>query len=241
MAQPLVRHASALLAAVALVALTGPSSAQDAPKKMTAKNPIVLGTVTPLGEAAITIPAGAVVPNYELQGEMVRIWQGPFTATIRLDELQEQTEATPTPTPGPEATAQVAAAQEADTPPEVEETAQAAQAVPNPIAASSSFAALPPWALPAACGALLAYAIFTTLALLRSRAAQGGGHKRSGAAESAAGPVVAIASGKGARPAVVSEGGRAIACPLCAKNIPLEKISKGRNVCPSCGGAFVGE
>ena len=44
-----------------------------------------------------------------------------------------------------------------------------------------------------------------------------------------------------AKPAVVADGGRAIVCPLCDENIPLEKTSKGRNTCPSCRGTFVGE
>ncbi len=93
--------------------------------------------------------------------------------------------------------------------------------------------------MPAAFGALAAYALFATIALLRRRRAATPATAASRNPKDA--PVVALPSQTKAKPAVVAAGGRAIACPLCGKNIPLEKVSQGRNSCPSCQGTFVGE
>lgn len=245
---PPVRPLSLVLAALALAVGSETAKAQAAPEsRPTAKKEIVLGTLTPLGEASITIPAGSVLTNQETQGDKIRIWQGPFSTTVGIEAVQmpQPPAENPAQDPSPE-TKQEECAQKTS-PPETaaEQTPAAPPAAPEPatVDGEPAIAALPEWAVPAAGGALLAYAILTTVALLRSRnrAETKTAPISDEAKKETATPVVAIGPKKNAVPAVVSDGGRSIACPLCAKSIPLEKISKGRNVCPSCGGAFVGE
>lgn len=245
---PAVRTTFLALAAVGSFALGETAVAQAAPENQpTAQQEIVLGTLTPLGEASITIPAGTVLTNQEQQGDKIRVWQGPFSATVSMEAVRTPQPPAETPTQesapadNPEESAQTAS------PPETaaEQTPATPPPAPQPpvVGAEPALAGLPDWAVPAAGGALLAYALFTTVALLRSRnrAENKTAPVSEGAKKETAAPVVAIAPKKNARPAVVSDGGRSIACPLCSKNIPLEKITKGRNVCPSCGGTFVGE
>jgi len=226
------------------------ATAQAAPENQpTAQQEIVLGTLTPLGEASITIPAGTVLTNQEKQGDKLRVWQGPFSATVGM--VAVQTPQAPVETQAqdsaPAANQEEAASAQATLLSETvagETPAAPPAAPPTPLVeAESALAGLPDWAVPAAGGALLAYALFTTVALLRSRnrAETKSSPVSQEATKEPAAPVVTIAPKKNARPAVVSDGGRSIACPLCSKNIPLEKITKGRNVCPSCGGTFVGE
>ena len=220
-----------------LVALAAHTLAQNAVTNFIASKDLPLSTKTPLGEATVVIPAGKAITNYEIQGEQVKIRQGAFTAVVALTDLQTS----PTPAPSPEASpTPTPEATPASTPtPEPEPSAtEAPDASPASSAAEPN--GLPDWLVPAAFGALAAYALFATIALLRPR-----GGRRSIAAgrerNTKDAPVVALPSQSKAKPAVMAAGGRAIACPLCGKNIPLEKVSKGRNSCPSCHGAFVGE
>ena len=232
-----LRARCATLSLCLLVALTAHTLAQSAPTNFTASKDLLLSTKTPLGEATVTIPAGATITNYEMQGEQVKIRQGAFTAVVALADLQTPPAPAPSPetspTPTPEATP-------ASTP--TPEPEPAATAAPDPSPASSAAApnALPDWLMPAVFGTLVAYALFATIALLRPR----GGRKSTATVRdrnTKDAPVVALPSQSKAKPAVMAAGGRAIACPLCGKNIPLEKVSQGRNSCPSCQGTFVGE
>ena len=232
-----LRARCATLSLCLLVALAAHALAQSAPTNFTASKDLLLSTKTPLGEATVTIPAGEAITNYEMQGEQVKIRQGAFTAVVALADVQTSSTPAPSPetspTPTPEATP-------ASTP--TPEPEPAATAAPDPSPASSAAApnALPDWLMPAAFGALVAYALFATIALLRPRA----GRKSTATVRdrnTKDAPVVVLPSQSKAKPAVMAAGGRAIACPLCGKNIPLEKVSKGRNSCPSCHEAFVGE
>jgi len=242
------RHSSLILAILALAVGSEVSKAQTAPEnRPTAQEDIILGTLTPLGEASITIPAGTVLTNQEAQGDKIRVWQGPFSATVGVEAVQipQPTAESRVQDPAPE-TKQEEPAQKTSPPDtEAEQIPAPPPAEPKPakVDTETAIAALPEWAIPAAGGALLAYALFATVALLRSR--KSAEAKTTPISDETtkekAAPVVAIAPKKNAMPAVVSDGGRSIACPLCAKSIPLEKITKGRNVCPSCGGSFVGE
>jgi hypothetical protein len=219
--------------------------AQPAPTNMMAANEIVLATKTPLGDASITISAGTVLTNCVLSGENVSIRQGPFAATVDLADVEPiaSATATPTPTSTPTPTPTPATPQTAEQTPSPASSAAATQ----PAAESSTTAVglagdLPDWVVPAAGGALVAYAIFTTLALLLSRRRR----RRSPISPSKAEqpkkpPVVAMPAKPTPKPAVVADGGQAIACPLCGKNIAMEKVGKGRNRCPHCDEAFVVE
>ena len=245
--RPSPRTLSLAIAALLLAAVCATSKAQTAQEnKPTANEPIVLSTVTPLGEASITLPAGAVITNQEQQGDKIRVWQGPFSATVGMEAIQAEQPPVEN-LPGNPAAENV---QEQPAPTSAPpETSAAPEATPDAspqasvVATGPAMSGMPDWVIPAAGGALLAYALFTTVALLRSRtrAKESSAPVPEAAKEKNAGPVVTIAPKKNAQPAVVSDGGRSIACPLCAKSIPLEKIKKGRNVCPSCNGTFVGE
>lgn len=231
------RARCAALSPVLLATLAAHTLAQSAVTNFTASKDLLLSTKTPLGEATVTIPAGAAITNYEVQGEQVKIRQGAFTAVVALADVQTP----PTPAPSPEASpTPTPEATPASTPtPEPEPSATAAPE-PSPASSVAGLDSLPDWLVPAAFGALAAYALFATIALLRPR-----GRRRSIATgrerHAKDAPVVALPSQSKAKPAVMAADGRAIACPLCGKNIPLEKVSKGRNSCPSCHGAFVGE
>jgi hypothetical protein len=233
---PLRTKCAALLPGL-LLAITAQALAQSAPTNFAATKDLLLSTKTPLGDATVTIPAGTAITNYEMQGAQVKIRQGAFTAVVALADVQ----AAPTPAPAAES-APTPAPEATPTPTPAPATQPSATAAPDAAPANSAneTSGLPDWLMPAAFGALAAYALFATVALLRPR----GGRKRTTIVPDRNikdAPVVALPSPTKAKPAVVAEGGRAIACPLCGKNIPLEKISKGRNSCPSCKGAFVGE
>lgn len=212
--------------------------AQQAPTNLVANEGIALQTITPLGEAKIEITPGTVLTNFEIQGERVRIWQGPFSATVDLAGLQ-----TPAPAPQPTATATPSPASSTNP----EQPAPSPEPTATPMPESSPAQALPPvptsetesapwpsWVPQAAVAALALYALFSTVALLRAR-------RPAARATPAKPPVVILPKTSAAKPATVSDGGRAIACPLCGKDIPREKISHGRNDCPSCSGRFVCE
>jgi hypothetical protein len=49
---------------------------------LVAVDPIILRTKTPLGDASIILPAGAPLKTFEVQGENIKVWQGPFTAVV---------------------------------------------------------------------------------------------------------------------------------------------------------------
>jgi len=231
-----LRTKCAALSACLLAALAAHALAQTAPTNFTANKDLLLSTKTPLGEATMTMPAGTAITNYEMQGAQVKIRQGAFSAVVALADVQTAPAPAPvpetSPSPAPEATP-------ASTPAPAPEPS--ATAAPEQVAANSAAepSGLPNWLMPAAFGALAAYALFATIALLRGRRPRPppvAAHRNPKDA-----PVVALPSQNKAKPAVMAAGGRAIACPLCGKNIPLEKVSQGRNSCPSCQGAFVGE
>jgi hypothetical protein len=227
----------AALSTCLLAALAAHALAQTAPTNFTANKDLLLSTKTPLGEATMTMPAGTAITNYEMQGAQVKIRQGAFSAIVALADVQTAPAPAPvpetSPSPAPEATP-------ASTPAPAPEPAATAAPEPSPTNSAAEPSGLPDWLMPAAFGALAAYALFATIALLRPR----GGRKSTATVRdrnTKDAPVVALPSQSKAKPAVMAAGGRAIACPLCGKNIPLEKVSQGRNSCPSCQGAFVGE
>jgi len=223
------RDFAALLGAVLLALICGNSLAQEsaitsvAPTNFVTVETIALTTKTPLGDATIDIPAGTTLTNFEVQGDRVKVWQGPFVASVPMASLQKPApQSTPTPTPTPQATP-VPGASTAPPSSALEETNAALRGVPS-------------WLLPATVGALATYALLATAALVRAR-------RRHSAPQTAPGqpPVVILPPKTLPSPAVVADGGRAIACPICGKNIPLHKVAKGPNHCPDCGGKFVGE
>jgi hypothetical protein len=233
---PSLRARRVALLPCLLAALAAHTLAQTVPTNFTANKDLLLSTKTPLGEAAMTMPAGTAITNYEIQGAQVKIRQGAFSAVVAMADVQTAPAPAPvaeaSPSPAPEATPASTSAPAPE---------PAATAAPEPAAASEPATpnGLPDWLMPAAFGALAAYALFATIALLRGRRPATpaiAAHRNTKDA-----PVVALPSQTKAKPAVVAAGGRAIACPLCGKNIPLEKVSQGRNSCPSCQGTFVGE
>jgi hypothetical protein len=228
-----LRTKCAARSACLLAALAAHALAQTAPTNFTANKDLLLSSKTPLGEATMTMPAGTAITNYEMQGAQVKIRQGAFSAIVALADVQTA----PAPAPVPETS--LSPAPEA-TPAPAPEPAATAAPKPSPANSAAEPSGLPDWLMPAAFGALVAYAFFATIALLRPR----GGRKSTTTVRdrnTKDAPVVALPSQSKAKPAVMAAGGRAIACPLCGKNIPLEKVSQGRNSCPSCQGTFVGE
>jgi len=207
-------------------------SAPPASQNLVAHQSISLVTKTPLGDAAVQIAPGTALTNVEVQGERVKVSQGPFSTTVKLAEVQPA--AANTPAPDPTATRPPPASPE----PSPANTAEEAEAPAASSGPPEVEAALPSWALPAVCGALGTYAAFATLALFRARRRTISATRTKVAASM---PVVSLPSKTAAKPAVVADEGRAIACPHCGTNIPMEKVAKGRNHCPSCKGNFVGE
>lgn len=214
---------------------------QMPPTNLVANEAIMLRATTPLGPAGVEIEAGTILTNYEIQGDQVKIWRGPFFATVDLAGVQP---VPPPPTPEPSATptplplaSNIPAA-----------TATAPESPATPAAPSTPEATPPanfaaglerlPWWIPQAAAAVLAiYALFSTLALLRAR-------RRAATVtptKTEKPPVITVPKPGAAKPAVVSDGGNAIACPLCHAKIPLEKLLPGRNDCPSCRGRFICE
>jgi hypothetical protein len=226
------------LALTATALFAQPASSGSQPPTLVANKPISLATKTPLGDATVQISPGTQLTNFEIQGEQVKIWQGPFTTTVGLAEVQPPSAEVsvapePTMTPTTISSPTPTAADPSPTPAlEKPETSVS----PGTTTLVETAGGMPSWVLPAICGALAAYAIFTTLAWLGLRRT-----KETKTGRASAAPVVAISPQVTAKPAVVSEEGRAIACPLCGKNIAIESVNKGRNHCPSCGGKFVGE
>ena len=218
---------AALPACVIIIAL--PPSAAPAlqtPTNLVASEPILLRATTPLGEASIEIAAGATLTNFEIQGDKVRVWQGPFTTTVALADVQPP-EPTPAPTPEPTATPEPS--------PEATPTPAAAAAPAQPQDPPSTWVfdsgSWPPWVFPAAVGALALYALLATLALIRVRQ-PGKPEVHPSAPAAKPGP---------AKSATASKDGSAIHCPHCSTDIPIAQISPGRNTCPSCRNRFVCE
>jgi len=75
-----------LLAAVAASGLAVPGRAEE-PPALTAARDLVLVTKTPLGEAAIVLPAGSLLTGAEEDGAEFVIRQGPFTARVPREEI----------------------------------------------------------------------------------------------------------------------------------------------------------
>jgi hypothetical protein len=220
--------------------------AQSPATNFTASKDLVLSTKTPLGDATVTIPSGTAITNYEAQGGQVKIWQGPFTAVVATNDVQAEPVPTakpdPSPAPSPEANPGIAAPtapQPAAAGPDV--SAMEFPSMDNAGLLPVISPALPDWLLPGAGGALVAYALFATIALLRTSRRRGETRHASSAHTGNEAPVIALPPETKAKPAVVTHGGRAIACPLCGKEIAMEKVSKGRNRCPSCQGTYVVE
>jgi len=239
MFRQLPRVLSFAVAVATSIAQPAPSPSPT-PLSLVANEAITLVTKTPLGDASVQIAPGTALTNFEVQGDKVKIWQGPFGATVELAELQPTdaqsavtTEPAATSPPNSSPTPTAPEPSPANTP----EESKSSATTPSPEEITSA-TALPSWILPAICGALAAYGVSATLALLRSR-------RKSApvppAKVAATAPVVSLPSKATAKPAVVADEGRSIACPICGKSIPLEKVVKGRNHCPSCEGKFVGE
>ncbi|MGA0094144.1 MAG: hypothetical protein ACO3J2_07620 [Chthoniobacterales bacterium] len=225
---PLFRRIGLRLGVISV--LVAQTYGQDTGPTFTAGKDIVLSATTPLGEASLTIPAGTTITNnYEVLGEQVRIWQGPFVATVALVDVKPVATPTPAPTPEPTPTP--------TPPPSPTPTPETRAGIPMVLAE------LPAWAQPAAVGALAAYALLVTIALwrLRRRPAQRPAVTPEPVRTAGRAPVVELPTKAKPAAAVLADSGRAIACPLCRGTIPLEKVAKGRNICPSCQGAFVGE
>lgn len=220
----MIRTLRAAAAACVIIFMLASASApaQQATANLVANEPILLHATTPLGEAEIAIAAGTALTNFEIQDGQVRVWQGPFTATVALADVQPPApEPTPTPTPVPEP------------PPDTAPMPEAAPPLPREPSPASVFdpGSWPPWVFPAAVGALAIYALLATLALIRLR------HPPAPAAL----PSIIMPKPGTAKPAVVSDDGRAIHCPLCNAGIPVGQLAAGRNTCPSCKGDFVCE
>ncbi|MEY4299603.1 MAG: hypothetical protein RIR25_839 [Verrucomicrobiota bacterium] len=210
---------------------------------LVAVDPIILRTKTPLGDASIILPAGAPLKTFEVQGENIKVWQGPFTAVVPRAGAVAPPAETATPENAPTSAQAIAASAP---PPLPVATMPPPPAAPAPRTATAADAASSllqvltmenwkTWAMPAAVGALAAYALFSTVAWIGLR------RRKSAPAAGAAHLPVIIMPKKTAQPAEVKEGGRAIACPLCSTGIPFEKLTGGRNACPSCHGDFVCE
>lgn len=206
---------------LAALVLAGSAFATHAQEKVPPRlaEDVVLSTKTPLGEASITLPADAEVKDFVEEGDEVVVRQGPFAATIPRTLLNFG--------------AVVAATPEAPAPP-VESAPAAVATTPEPVPSPSptETASAAPWDnvlaewqtfLPLAAAVVLgAYALFATLMLWRLR-------RRVAEKPSAPRPAL---------PAVVTGDGNSIACPLCSKDIAVERLKSGRNRCPVCQGFF---
>lgn len=195
------------------------ASAQQTTTNLVAGKPILLHATTPLGRAEIEIAAGMALTNFKIQGDRVSVWQGPFTGTVALADVQPPTpEPPPTPAPTPE-------------PSPI--TTPTPNATPPPPRGSSlawgfDSGSWPSWVFPAAVGALAIYALLATLALIRLR------HSSSPVPP----PSTILPNPNIAKPAAVSQDDRIIQCPLCNTDLPARQLVAGRNTCPSCKGDF---
>jgi len=231
-------HLPASMAFVFLAAMAAPHFCGAQTTNLVAVDAITLSTKTPLGDASIVLPAGATLEHFEVQGEKIKVWQGPFAAVVPLGAAASQ--------PAPQENSQPSSPTTATTPLPM----QPARPVPPPAApaavgatntASAARVLLqslsvenwPTWAMPAAVGALALYALFSTIAWMRSRRT-----KSAPTTRTAHLPVI-IMPKQSAKPAELKDNGRSIACPLCGAGIPVAKLSDGSNDCPSCRESFV--
>jgi len=237
------RHLPASAVLVFLAAMATPNFCPAQTTNLMAVDAITLSTKTPLGDASITLPAGAPLERFEIQGENIKVWQGPFTAVLPLTATTTQVARQPAPEkmlPSAPVAAATTAPTSAATPAPTPTAATPATAgAPDSAAAakallqSLSLEKWPVWSMPAALGALALYALFSTIAWLRSR-------RKNSAPRNRTAPLpVIIMPKQSARPAEFKDDGRAITCPLCGDGIPVEKLRDGRNVCPSCRESFV--
>jgi hypothetical protein len=236
------RHLPAPFALVFLAAMGAPHFCAAQTNNLVAVDAITLSTKTPLGDASIVLPAGAPLQHFEVQGEKIKVWQGPFAALVPLGAAASQ----PAPTENLQPSNPIAATTPSPLQP-APPMPPAAAAMPATIGATDPTAAakallqglsienLPTWVMPAAVGALAAYALFSTIAWMGLR------RRKSTPAAAAAHLPVIIMPKKSSQPAEVKDGGRSIACPLCGTGIPVGKLTGGRNACPSCRGDFVCE
>lgn len=210
-----------VLIAIALRVSSPDGTAQEAIPPRTAEE-VVLSTKTPLGEASIVLPANSAVTDYDEEGAMMLLRQGPFAARVPREEIIFVTNATAF-TTAPEEPAPLAAEQAAPMP-EPEQSIN--QTNPAPAAHWPDLPAEWKKHWPVAAIALLgSYSLFATFALLRTRGRRAQDSTRPR-------PVL---------PAVVTGNGHSIACPLCGKDIAVATLESGRNSCPACQGAFVVE
>lgn len=203
-----------LLGAIALQASLLVTHAQEKAPPRLAED-VVLSTKTPLGEASISLAEGSEVTDFSEEGDAVRLQQGPFTATVPRAQLDFGADVTVAPEAAP---VEDAPASPPPTPVPVANTAE-------PVIASPWEDILAEWKtyLPIAAAVLLGvYALFVTLALSRLRRREAGKARTP----------------RPALPAVVTGDGNSIACPLCGKDIAVERLKSGRNNCPVCRGAF---
>lgn len=98
------RTPACLLIVTALLATLTASPAQSpVPEKVTPQHPVALRTMTPLGEAVITLPAGVPLENFRIEGEWITVTSGPFSARLPLaDVVPPPPPPVPTPEPTPE-------------------------------------------------------------------------------------------------------------------------------------------
>jgi hypothetical protein len=154
---------SALLATVP-VAVTALGGTEGKPP-LTAAQDLVLSTKTPLGEAAIVLPAGSIITDAEEEGSAMVIRQGPFTARVSRGEIvfPEDAAAETIPTGHEQGRSEAAAGHE----PVADETGAGAAVVwPWEEGWNGDWASLWPTGAVLALGA---YSLVTTFALLRLR------------------------------------------------------------------------
>lgn len=188
----------------------------------------------------MVVEPGTKLSNAKIRGEKVLIQEGPFKALVDLPLVQVETEdAPPDPAPSPSPEPTPTPTPEPKPTPAINGWLAQAGAMLEPLLpeATALINRLPPWALPSIAAFLALYALFSTLALRRARRRTG----VIGKASDSPTPVIVLPKKPPTKQAVMRDGGQAIACPVCDTTIPLGKISAGRNVCPSCSGAFVCE
>ena len=237
---------AALALAVHAVAQQGVPSP---PPPLVAQRDLLLAAKTPLGDALIKIAAGTAIADYELAGDQIVVRQGPFSAVFERFDVTP-----PAPSPSPQTSPEAKEAPASSPSPSSEPSKDAPSPTPPPTMARAEPASnaptggsallLPDWLLPAAVGALAAYALFATVVLLRPRRTEVALHRPvqvSRPSNVVPVPVVALPAKSKPKSSAAANVGQGIACPLCRKNIPADKTEKGRNRCPSCGGAFICE
>lgn len=148
-----MRITALLLLALFAPALAWAQDATPSAPRIT-EVPVVLGTQTPLGEASITLPAGAALEDFEIAGDKVVVRQGPFHGEVPVSSTRLPEP--PAPVIAPAAVAAAAATpQESDPAP--------------PARANLAGPAIPAWLFPVLALAALAYGAYATACWLRLR------------------------------------------------------------------------